>query len=137
MAPTQLKSLYVVDRTRIHVHYHGLEFSNSLFSWMLLWVIPNVCLSQDLLWVLVIFFQIIYPFGFSFRFLPFPYFASPCLNIFKSPFFRQYLLIYLCNLHCQAVQLFCWGLFIPVYHYVFFLSLSDWLVVITLPVLLA
>ena len=34
---------------------------------------------------------------------------------FNSPFFRQYLLIYLFHLYFQTCLLFCFGLFIPTY----------------------
>ena len=44
---------------------------------------------------------------------------DPVSVSFKSPFFRQYLSIYLFMLYCQTCLLFCFGLFISKYPCVF------------------
>ena len=77
-------------------------------------------------------FSIYFLVQFSFVLLECPILFAVLNSIslsFKSPFFRQYLLIYLFKLHCQTRQVFCFVFFIPIYMWVFFLSLTISLVV--------
>ena len=54
---------------------YGQAFSHLVFSWVLLWVIPDVFPPKGLLQVLVILFHVIYSFSLSVMFFPFPYFT--------------------------------------------------------------